>query len=86
MNYSEKIEQLEKIMKDMEGTPMPLEKTLALYDEGQKLIRECRQYLTEAEGKISRLEEDGSLSSFDGDASSEKTENSEKQEMESNGL
>ena len=66
MNYSEKIEQLEKILKDMESGVMPLEKTLALYEQGQKLIRECRDYLTQAEGKISRLDEDGTLSDFDG--------------------
>lgn len=66
MNYSEKIEQLEKILKDMESGAMPLEKTLALYEQGQKLIRECRDYLTQAEGKISRLDEDGTLSDFDG--------------------
>lgn len=66
MNYSEKIEQLEKILKDMESGAMPLEKTLALYEQGQKLIRECRDYLIQAEGKISRLDEDGTLSDFDG--------------------
>ena len=66
MNYSEKIEQLEKILKDMESGARPLEKTLALYEQGQKLIRECRDYLTQAEGKISRLDEDGTLSDFDG--------------------
>lgn len=66
MDYSEKIEQLEKILKDMESGAMPLEKTLALYEQGQKLIRECRDYLTQAEGKISRLDEDGTLSDFDG--------------------
>ena len=66
MNYSEKSEQLEKILKDMESGAMPLEKTLALYEQGQKLIRECRDYLTQAEGKISRLDEDGTLSDFDG--------------------
>ena len=43
---------------------MPLEETLALYEEGRKLAAECREFLTQAEGKVSMLEEDGSLGSF----------------------
>jgi len=86
MNYSEKIEQLEKIMKDMESSALSLEKTLALYDEGQKLIRECREYLTQAEGKISRLEEDGTLSDFGGTSTPDNPDAPENQEMNSNGL
>ncbi|MGI6076238.1 MAG: exodeoxyribonuclease VII small subunit [Pyramidobacter sp.] len=72
MNYSEKIEQLEKILKEMESGAMPLEKTLALYEEGQKLIKQCRDYLAQAEGKISKLGDDGTLSDFGGTSDAEK--------------
>ena len=64
MNFSKKVERLEEILKTMERTAMPLEETLALYEEGQKLAAECREFLTEAEGKVSRLEQDGSFRPF----------------------
>ena len=64
MDYSAKIGRLEEILKSMERTAMPLEQTLALY-EGQKLVAECRQFLAEAEGKVKKLEDDGTLSDFD---------------------
>ncbi len=65
MDYSAKIGRLEEILKSMERTAMPLEQTLALYEEGQKLVAECRQFLAEAEGKVKKLEDDGTLSDFD---------------------
>ncbi|MCI7403203.1 MULTISPECIES: exodeoxyribonuclease VII small subunit [unclassified Pyramidobacter] len=65
MDYSAKIGRLEEILKNMERTAMPLEQTLALYEEGQKLVAECRRFLAEAEGKVKKLEDDGTLSDFD---------------------
>lgn len=64
MDYSAKIGRLEEILKNMERAAMPLEQTLALYEEGQKLIAECRQFLAGAEGKVKKLEDDGTLSDF----------------------
>ena len=64
MDYSAKIGRLEEILKSIEHTAMPLEQTLALYEEGQKLVAECRQFLAEAEGKVKKLEADGTLSDF----------------------
>lgn len=64
MDYSAKIGRLEEILKSMEHTAMPLEQTLTLYEEGQKLVAECRQFLAEAEGKVKKLEADGTLSDF----------------------
>ena len=64
MDFSKKVERLEEILRTMERTAIPLEETLALYEEGKKLTAECRKFLTEAEGKVSQLEEDGSLQPF----------------------
>lgn len=66
MDYSAKVERLEQILESMERTAMPLEETLALYDEGQKLLKECREFLAQAEEKVKLLEDDGSLSDFGG--------------------
>ena len=52
MDYSAKIGRLEEILKSMERTAMPLEQTLALYEEGQKLVAECREFLAEGEGTV----------------------------------
>ena len=64
MEYTEKVERLEKILQQIEHTAMPLEQTLALYDEAQQLLEQCRAFLSGAEKKIRKLEDDGSLSDF----------------------
>ncbi len=65
MSYSEKMARLEEVLGTMERSTLPLEEILALYREGQSLVAECRQFLTEAEGSIKKLEEDGTLSDFE---------------------
>lgn len=64
MDYSVKVKRLEEILEKMEGASLPLEETLALYDEGQKLVKECREFLAKAETRVKKLEEDGTLSDF----------------------
>ena len=64
MDYSAKVERLEKILDTMERTAMPLEETLALYEEGRKLVKECREFLTQAGCRVKKLEDDGTLSDF----------------------
>ena len=65
MDYSAKIARLEEILKSMERTAMPLEQTLALYEEGRQLMAECRKFLAEAESKVKKLGDDGALIDFD---------------------
>ena len=65
MDYSQKIARLEEILGSMERNVLPLEKVLELYQEGQKLVAECRDFLTKAEGTIKKLEDDGTLSDFE---------------------
>ena len=64
MDYSAKVMRIEEILKSMESSAMPLEQMMSLYEEGQRLLGECREFLAKAEGKIKKLENDGSLSSF----------------------
>ncbi|MDY3868077.1 MAG: exodeoxyribonuclease VII small subunit [Pyramidobacter sp.] len=64
MEFSKKMERLEEILRTMERAALPLEDTLALYEEGKKIAAECREFLRQAEGKVSILEQDGTLRDF----------------------
>lgn len=59
MNFSEKMTELEKILRSLEGDSMPLEDALAEFEKGIALIRECRAYLDEAKQKVTILTEEG---------------------------
>ena len=49
------LEELEKIVKDMEGGELPLEKALELFERGMKLSDTCRKQLEEAETRVEIL-------------------------------
>lgn len=57
MNFSEKMDQLDKIMREMEQEDLPLEKALEEFEHGIALVKECRQYLEEAKQKVTMLTE-----------------------------
>lgn len=59
MNFSEKMDELDKILKKLEGESVPLEDALAEFERGVKLVRECREYLDSAKQKISVLTDGG---------------------------
>jgi len=43
---------LEAVVQELEGKDLTLEETLARYEEGSRLVRECSQRLEEAEQRI----------------------------------
>lgn len=53
--FEECLERLEKIVQELERGEVPLEKSLALFEEGMQLSASCRKQLEEAEGKIEIL-------------------------------
>lgn len=59
MNFNEKMGELEKILKDLEGENLDLDLALTDYEKGIQLVRECREYLAEAQRKISILSAEG---------------------------
>ena len=59
MNFVEKMTELEKILKDLEGDSLSLDLALTEYERGIALVRECRAYLAEAQQKISMLSQEG---------------------------
>jgi exodeoxyribonuclease VII small subunit len=58
-NAPEKFEyllgRLEQIVSDMENAELPLEKLLASYEEGMRLVKACGDRLTDAEQKVEIL-------------------------------
>ena len=57
MNFSEKMDQLDIIMREMEQQDLPLEKALEEFERGITLVKECRKYLEEAKQKVTLLTE-----------------------------
>lgn len=49
------LQQLEAIVKEMEGGDLPLERALELFERGMKLSESCRKQLEEAETRIEIL-------------------------------
>ncbi len=56
MPFEEALKKLEGIVEAMESDDLPLETLLARYEEGSKLVKVCREKLSEAELKIQQLE------------------------------
>jgi exodeoxyribonuclease VII small subunit len=58
-NNPEKFEdllgRLEQIVSEMESAELPLEKLLASYEEGMRLVKACGDRLTDAEQKVEIL-------------------------------
>jgi exodeoxyribonuclease VII small subunit len=52
MKFEEALTKLEKIVEEMESGEVSLEKSIAKYEEGMKLVSFCTQKLNEAEKKI----------------------------------
>ena len=55
INYSNAIERLEEIVQAVERGGITLDETLALYEEGAKLLEFCQQELANAEGKLNEM-------------------------------
>lgn len=56
LSLEEALQKLEAIVEAMEAGDLPLETTLARYEEGVKLAAICQARLAEAELKIKQLE------------------------------
>jgi exodeoxyribonuclease VII small subunit len=54
------LEELERIVKELEKGDLPLEQSLSLFEAGMKLSAECKQQLEQAETRIEMLMRKGS--------------------------
>ena len=70
VSFEKALDQLERIVQDMESGNLTLEQSLKKFEEGMKLSKYCTQKLDETEKKISLLmsQADGSVveKPFDG--------------------
>ena len=64
MNFGEKLEQLDEILKQLEGGQLPLDDALSVFERGVALIRESRAFLDEAEQKVTLLTQEGGEAPF----------------------
>ena len=55
MKYRERIERLEEIVRSLDAGEAELEETLALFEEGRKLLAKCSEELEQAEGNLRQL-------------------------------
>ena len=59
VDFEESMEQLEKIVAELESGELSLEDSIARYEEGMKLQRRLTEVLNQAEKRIERLVEKG---------------------------
>jgi exodeoxyribonuclease VII small subunit len=68
-NFETSLEELERIVRELERGDLPLEKSLELFEQGVKLSRACQERLNEAERRIEILTRDSqgraTISAFD---------------------
>ncbi|MEO8096147.1 MAG: exodeoxyribonuclease VII small subunit [Acidobacteriota bacterium] len=55
LSFEEGLQQLEAIVKEMEGAEIPLERALDLFERGTKLSETCRKQLEDAETRVEIL-------------------------------
>lgn len=56
IDFEAKLKRLGEITEKMENEVLPLDSSLALYEEGKKLIKELREELQKAENAIKELQ------------------------------
>jgi exodeoxyribonuclease VII small subunit len=73
LDFESSLRRLEKIVEQLEGGDVPLEKSLDLYEEGIGLAKLCADHLIRAEVKLKRLGKDleGNLKLFEQEESEE---------------
>lgn len=55
MNFEENIEQLEKVVQELESGNLNLEDSIKKFEEGMELAKRCNEMLEEAEKSITVL-------------------------------
>ncbi len=57
-SFESSLEDLERIVRDLEQGDLPLERSLELFEQGVKLSRDCQDRLNQAERRIEILTRD----------------------------
>lgn len=65
LTFEESLNELEKIVKDLESGTTPLDKAIDEFNEAMKIAKVCDEKLKTAEEKVNKiLNKDGSLEEF----------------------
>jgi exodeoxyribonuclease VII small subunit len=59
LTFEKAIEELESIVKRLEGGQVPLEESVAIYERGQALKSRCEELLKQAEARVEKITLDG---------------------------
>ena len=59
-SFESSLQELERIVKELEKGDLPLEQSLALFESGMRLSAECKRQLEEAESRVEILMKKGS--------------------------
>ena len=54
-NFESSLDELEKVVKELESGDLPLDRSLDLFSRGMKLSETCRKQLEEAETRVEQL-------------------------------
>lgn len=65
-SFEEKMENLEKIVKELEDGKLDLEASVKKFEEGMKISKQCNEILEKSEKKITVLLENNEQENFDG--------------------
>ncbi len=57
LNFEEAVKQLAEIVKSLESGEVPLDESIALYEQGMKLSKQCTELLENAEQKVRFLQQ-----------------------------
>ncbi|MDR1784603.1 MAG: exodeoxyribonuclease VII small subunit [Endomicrobium sp.] len=64
LNFEKSLERLEAIVSEMEKANLDLDRSLALFVEGNKLVKLCLEKLSETKKKIKIITSSGKVESF----------------------
>jgi exodeoxyribonuclease VII small subunit len=64
-SYEELYTRLQAVVARLEGGELPLDETLALYEQGVHLAAACQRLLDQAELRVQQLQSGAGQSSFD---------------------
>ncbi len=54
-NFENSLDELEKVVKELESGDLPLDRSLDLFSRGMQLSETCRKQLEEAETRVEQL-------------------------------
>jgi len=61
LDYEQALEELSKIVEELESGEHPLDESVKLFERGQKLAVRCAQLLKDAELKVREISDSGEL-------------------------